>query len=1078
LGTTNGLCLLLLNNRNCHYQVIQLKKKYAEIITTILQMNYRRLIHIILPFAALLLITCTEFGDKDRDVEFDKPEGYYDYFKQITIPLNSKSSGYLPNYAVSELKKSIANSPQRLKSATNYPWVQRGPGNVGGRTRCVIIDPDDITGNTWFVGSVSGGIWKTTDAGGSWENLTPDLPNLSTASLAMSAANTSVIYAGTGEGYGGEGMVSGNGIYKSVDKGLSWDSIASIYNDAHFRFVNKLWVSPTNENVVLAATNKGIFKTTDGGDTWDTVFNRGYAVQDIVQNPLNEHVLYAGVNSLGVIKSVKQGDKNSWHSSYNGMGEVYRVSVSVSPVDTSYIFAGVEAPDYQTHIYQSRDGGKNWQLNYNTDGQFTNFYKEQGWFNNVVAAHPFQKSKVFVGGVYLGLLNFGAATYTSSRDVIRVDTLNTAKFMTFVNFGGSYFSGALSTGIDEEAEVDAEDFVSIEIRFDTNLTQKAHRFTVPDGEGSGVPADNYYYQDYVDVPFQVWDIDNNKQLMVSFRDQDTNGVFNLVDRKYGDDISGREYIFINAIDYDSLNPSAEIAQTGGHEQKLLYFLWPSLSDGQTWNEDSLTFATINIKYGSIEYRDAYTTILADDKLNKELHVDHHDMQFFIPNPAIENFVIVEANDGGLGLSTDMGTTWQQINKGYLTTQFYGVAKRPGKNEYIGGMQDNGTWQSPIDEAATENSDYDFRVEGDGFETLWHPWYPQRILASSYNNLIKISNDFGETWQWVDNSILNDGPFITKLSNSTENPNLVFAVGSAGIYRHTNFGLGIASWESIDLGDTWAVNNTVTSSHNVKVSKADPSVVWAGGAMFKNPDLNIFLSKDYGKTFDTVSNYTDVEMGYISGMATHPVNPAEAFVLFSFKGKPKVLRTMNYGQSWEDLSGFAGSEDGSSNNNFPDVVVNDLLVMPDTNIIWVATEIGIFESIDNGEWHYANCGLPAVSIWQLNIVDGQLIVATHGRGIWTADLGLTSTRLVKSEDEFDIEVYPNPASDFVKVLINSKDFNSGTLKIIDLSGKQVIAKNIEIDGSELTIDVSFIPRGNYILVLSNGTHKSFKKLIIK
>ena len=75
---------------------------------------------------------------------------------------------------------------------------------------------------------------------------------------------------------------------------------------------------------------------------------------------------------------------------------------------------------------------------------------------------------------------------------------------------------------------------------------------------------------------------------------------------------------------------------------------------------------------------------------------------------------------------------------------------------------------------------------------------------------------------------------------------------------------------------------------------------------------------------------------------------------------------------------------SSSNGFPDVAVFCLLVMPtNTNIIWAGTEIGIFESRDAGAtWNYANNGLPAVAVWQMKDINGQIVVATHGRGVWT------------------------------------------------------------------------------------------------
>jgi photosystem II stability/assembly factor-like uncharacterized protein len=1018
-----------------------------------------------------------EFSEPEIKAGFDKPEGFAEYFNGITIPIGKTTSGYSPNYALNEYLAAKRNNGISLKSSSDLEWVQRGPGNVGGRTRTVIVDPSDATGKTWLAGSVSGGIWKTTDEGQSWTNLTPDLPNLSTASIAIAPSNLNVIYAGTGEGFGGEGMVTGSGIFVSTNKGNSWEIIASTSDDERFRYINKIWVDPISDSILVVATNKGIYKTFDGGDTWIEAYSKGYAVQDIAQNPQNSKVLYAGANSLGVLKSFDGG--SHWINTSEGIAECKRVSLTVSPVDTSYVFAGVEGSGYQTQVYLSIDAGKSWRLNRNADGLFINFHQLQGWFNNAIAAHPFERNKVFIGGVYFGQLEFKSTTYVSTPQVVRVDTSGTESFMTFVNFGGSKFGGALATGLDEEAAVDANDFVSVEIRFGPEKKQKAHRFTVPVGEGAGVPPEDYTYRDYVDVPFEVWDVDNNRQLMVSFRDQDNNGKFNLIERKYGDEISGREYFFVHAKTYDPVNPDPDIAVNGGYIQKLLYFLWPVLPEDKTWNEVNIPDATVNIKYGNITVQDAYTTILADDRLNDNLHVDHHDIKFFVTDAANKKFNIIESNDGGLGFSTDEGKTWEQINKGYLTTQFYGVAKRPGRQEYIGGMQDNGTWQSPLDIAANQNSVYEPRIEGDGFEALWHPWYPHRILGSTYNNYFKVSNDYGETWEWTIDGINGDGPFISKLSNSVKNPNLVFAVGSKGVYKHVNFGFGEFSWELVNLEDNWSINKTVTSMHRVEVSKADPSVVWAGAAMYHNPDLNIFVSKDYGQKFDTATNFTDVELGYISGMATHPVNPAEAFILFSYKSKPKILRTYNYGKTWADISGF--ETDSSSSNGFPDVIVNDLLVFPDdTNTIWAGTQIGIFESNDNGAtWHTADIGLPPVSVWQLDIADGEVIVASHGRGIWTANLD-GSSYVNETITDLQFELFPNPTADFIHLKFNQNISGDIIVRIYSLDGKLVYSENCFSNSGEFlkTIDVSIFAEGNYLLAVSNSGKQFTHKLVIK
>jgi photosystem II stability/assembly factor-like uncharacterized protein len=1020
-------------------------------------------------------------GDDEEKHEkegFDKPEGFNQFYQQITTPIGQTESGYKTNYAYFELKKALQKKRNLKLAQQTYSWVQRGPGNVGGRTRSIIIDPDDASHNTWFAAAVSGGIWKTTNGGQSWQCLTDQLPDLATTTLAMASSDHNVIYAGTGEGYGAVGMVVGKGIYKSLNRGNTWDVLGSTVTDKNFQFVNKIIVDRNNANILIAATNSGIFKSLDGGNSWNSKYLKGNAVQDLAINPLNPNTIYAAVNSLGIVKSFDNG--NNWFASYKGIGTGKRFSLAASPVDSNYVFTSVEAPNMVTNVYISIDGGNSWRKLYDYDNTFINFLGVQGWFNNVIKPHPFNKNKVFVGGVNYGSIEFKSVTSTSAEQVLRVDTFGTTSFMEFVKFGGQYFDGAMSTGTDEGADVLPEDFVSVEIRFGPGISQKAYRFVVPAGEGAGVPPEDYTYMNYINVPFQAWDTKNNRQLMVSFRDQERDGKFNLILRPYGDDISGREYFYVHAIKYNII-PDTSIAKNGGNYHKMLYFFWPTLPEDKTWNENALPNSKISVQYGTYTLQNASTTILADSTRNVNLHVDHHDLGIVVTDPVNYKFTMIDANDGGLGISIDSGSSWEQIKNGYITTQFYGVAKKPGAEEYIGGMQDNGTWQSPLGEISNSSSEFTLRITGDGFEALWNSRYPQRILGSTYYNGIKLTMDGGENWTWAIDGINGDGPFLTRLSNSNKNPNLVFAVGNKGVYRHTNFGVGRFPWNLIEPGNGWAVNDLVTSSHNVKVSLADPKIVWAGAGMYSNPDLRIFLSKDYGLTFDSVRSYTGKrQMGYITSIATHPTDTATAYLLFSESYRPKILRTTNYGETWQDISGFG--DDSTSNNGFPDVMVYSLLVMPDnTNIIWAGTEIGIFESTNaGGSWHYADNGLPAVSVWQMFIQDNAIVVATHGRGIWSASIYPTAVVDTKISPEMTMKVFPNPTTGIINLSLLSGISGNLSIRILDETGRSVhIFQDFKGQTSyEKQIDLSDLAPGNYIVnMICNGMSYS-SKIIVK
>ena len=148
-------------------------------------------------------------------------------------------------------------------------WVNRGPTNVGGRTRTIMISPGDATGNTGFAGSVGGGLWKSTNLKSttpSWQPVNDFLATLSISSLTYDPVNTNTYYAGTGEGFGNSDAASGMGIFKSADAGSTWALLpATMTND--FSTVSKVIV--TSLGHVYAATNTGVFRSKDQGASWE-----------------------------------------------------------------------------------------------------------------------------------------------------------------------------------------------------------------------------------------------------------------------------------------------------------------------------------------------------------------------------------------------------------------------------------------------------------------------------------------------------------------------------------------------------------------------------------------------------------------------------------------------------------------------------------------------------------------------------------------------------------------------------------------------------------------------------------------
>jgi hypothetical protein len=921
---------------------------------------------------------------KGKAEKVDAPEEFERYERDIRTRDGDAGPTYPTNYKMMEVQKANHRKAASLNKVAALPWTEVGPGNVGGRTRGLIVDPDDPAKNTWFAGSVGGGIWKTTNAGTTWVDKTPVMPNLATVTLAMAVSNRSILYAGTGEGFGNTDAVRGDGIWKSADRGETWTQLSSTASNSDFSYVNRVIVDPANANVVLAATNTGIFRSTNGGGTWVAVYSGGgsggtYRIQQIIANPLNFNTLYATRNSNGVLKSRDRG--LTWTSSSTGIGPGLRSELDISPVDTARLFLAMETSSTVSDIYISDDAGAAWSKASQTSGTPPNWLNGQGWYDNAVAAHPYDRDICFVGGLDMYRVQITAGV-TQTPAVLEVTQNGTFPFLSFVNWGGPYAGGGIGTGKDFYGTTSAPvslvdaDYVSVEIRFGPGLSQKAHRFTA----GASF---QYPYLDYVAVPFQVWDITNNRQLMASFRDSDSSGVYKLI--PYDSNSPQREYIFVHAVSYDAAGPNASIAATGGERYKNIYALWPSLLTGATWNANNLPTSNVRIAYGMVTGRSRATTRITNWVQNQSqpyVHADHHNITIIPVSQATRSFRMVNGSDGGVAISDNSGANWANPNLGYNTSQFYGVDKKPGVSQYIGGTQDNGTWISPAD--PTASSPWTAKIGGDGFGSIWHYKDVNKLIGSLYYNDLRKSTNGGSTFASATTDLTDVGtglgPFITQIGKSNSDPDLLFVVGSTGVWRTDNFA---ENWTQFKIA---ASNWGFGTGAKAGISIADPQTVWAGIRMSNSGITGkIHVSTDGGVTFSPTVNYTGATLGRLSGLATHPTQPKTGYALFSFAKVPKILRTTDLGQTWQDISGFGSGT--ASTNGFPDVATYCLLVMPhNPNEIWAGTEIGLFISTNNGaSWSYANDPVPAVAIWQLRAVDNEVVAATHGRGIWSVKI---------------------------------------------------------------------------------------------
>jgi hypothetical protein len=320
------------------------------------------------------------------------------------------------------------------KESSLGAWTPLGPGNVGGRTRVLVIDPRQP--RTLYAGGVAGGVWKSTDGAVSWRPLTDLLPNLAIGSLAIDPANSNVLYAGTGEGYFNGDSVRGAGIFKTIDGGASWHRLAVTADNANFYYVNDLKISSRNSSRVYAATNTGVFRSLNGGATWTRIYKTSLfsgCLDLALRTDTPTDTLFASCGSFeqsSVVRNTAAEGNGPWSVvlTEKAMG---RTSLAIAPSNQNVIYAmasSIASGNYSLGllaVFRSSTGGgagswtaqvRNTNTNklntlllsnpviaYLQECGFSNsdFFLNQGWYDNVIAVDPKDPNRVWAGGVDL-----------------------------------------------------------------------------------------------------------------------------------------------------------------------------------------------------------------------------------------------------------------------------------------------------------------------------------------------------------------------------------------------------------------------------------------------------------------------------------------------------------------------------------------------------------------------------------------------------------------------------------------------------------------------------------------------------
>jgi photosystem II stability/assembly factor-like uncharacterized protein len=318
-----------------------------------------------------------------------------------------------PDYVMKQFNNYLFSHPQRSMDGN---WTQVGPvalpvnettqPNGLGRINAIAFHPTDA--NTFYVGSPCGGIWKTSNGGSTWSDLSGSLPTLGVSAILIHPASPGKIWIGTGDRDAGD--APGMGVYKSTDGGATWNSSNSGMGNST---VGMMIIHPTNSNIILAATSSGIYKSTDGGATWTLKSITGVFFKDIKFKPGDPTIVYATENGH-FYRSTNTGD--SWTLVTSGIITGSRMVIGVSPNNANYVYL-VQTNGPFAGLLRSTNSGVDFTtrctspniMDYGCDGSGTS---SQAWYDLCIAVDPDDVNVLYVGGTNIWKSTNSGSSFT------------------------------------------------------------------------------------------------------------------------------------------------------------------------------------------------------------------------------------------------------------------------------------------------------------------------------------------------------------------------------------------------------------------------------------------------------------------------------------------------------------------------------------------------------------------------------------------------------------------------------------------------------------------------------------------
>ena len=298
-----------------------------------------------------------------------------------------------------------------------------GPSVTSGRVVGIAVHPQNTS--TYYIAAASGGVWKTTNAGTTFTPVFESQASYSIGCVIIDPKNPETVWVGSGENNSQRSVGYGDGVYKSIDGGKSWNNVG-LKTSEH---IGRIAIDPRDSDAVYVAAQgplwapggeRGLYKTTDGGKTWNRILNidENTGVTDIVIDPTNPDTLLAASyqRRRHVYTLINGGPGSAMHRSTDGGktwakitsglpgAELGRIGLAASSQSPKVVYAVVEAADAQGGIHRSSDFGLTWQKR--------NSFDEQGQYYAHAVVDPHDSNRLFIMSVRIQVSDDGGTTLT------------------------------------------------------------------------------------------------------------------------------------------------------------------------------------------------------------------------------------------------------------------------------------------------------------------------------------------------------------------------------------------------------------------------------------------------------------------------------------------------------------------------------------------------------------------------------------------------------------------------------------------------------------------------------------------